>query len=398
MICSTSSSSSPRAALVLALALALSACAGRQPVPRPGAMRVALFPVENVSGSAIPARGLLAEIERRLATAGLEVVAGDAIDRFLAKHRIRYTGGIDGEVARAAREDLGVEGVAITSVELYGPSAPPRFALTMRLVSTEDEPRILWIDGTGRTGDDHPGFLGLGLIGSIRRLEARELDRLARSLQAYLEGRGQAQPRCPPDWRFRPRIAFRAPEFDTSRPASIAILPFMNETNRRAAGEAVALELMRQLAAIPNLRLVEPGLVRDRLLKYRVIMEGGVSLDTARVMLTTLNADLVVAGYVREFEDASGSFGTPSVNFTVLMLDRKTERVVWEFTSHNQGDDKVIFFDLGKISTASALTCRMARDAVDDLVAGRGRQAPGPGGQRSAAPPSAAPPATPPAP
>ncbi|SRR6266568_50699 len=370
MTSSTSSSSSRRRTAFLLAGAILLGCAGhgRAVAPARPAFRVALFPLQNLSGAAIPTRGLLVDLDRRLGAAGLEVVSGALVDRFLAAHRIRYTGGVDNEVARAAREDLGVEGILITSIELYGTSSPPRFAATMRLVSTDDEPRLLWIDGTGRTGDDHPGILGLGLVSSIRVLEPSELERLTSSLRDYLDGRTGIPHGCPPDWRFYPRIAFRSGSFDPGQPLTVAVLPFMNETSRRSSGEVVALHLMRQLAAVPNLRVIDPGLVRDRLLRYRIIMEGGVSLDTARVMLTTLNADLVLAGYVRDYEDAAGAFGAPRVNFSALLLERRTERVVWEFSSHNSGDDSVFFFDVGRISTANALTCRMARDAVDDLL------------------------------
>lgn len=367
MTCSTSCSGRA-AALALALATALG-CAGagagagapREAEASRALHRVALFPTENMSTTPVPVRGIDGQIARALAAAGLEVVGGDLVEQFLERHRLRYTGGIDGASAAAAREELGVDGVLLSSVQLYSDEAVPRLALAMRLVEATEEARILWIDGTARTGNDAPGFLGLGLVRRYADLERRELDRLARSLVAALSGRAVGAP-CPAERRFKPRIAFRSPRFDPTREYSVAVLPFVNQSTRRRAGDVVALEFARQLAAVPRLHVVEPGVVRERLIRHRVVMEGGVSVDTARLMLDTLHADLVLAGYVRELSEDG------AVDFTVLALEREHGTVVWESTSHSIGADGVWLFDRGTISTAGELTCRMVRDTVTGFV------------------------------
>ena len=84
----------------------------------------------------------------------IEAMRGRAeLEPFLVRHRIRYTGGLDAETARAAREELHAHAVLITSLDLYRPTSPPAIAITMRLVSAGDEPIILWIDGASRAGD-----------------------------------------------------------------------------------------------------------------------------------------------------------------------------------------------------------------------------------------------------
>jgi len=55
--------------------------------------------------------------------------------------------------------------VLITSLELYSDANPPRFLLISRLVSTGENPSILWMDGVGLAGDDSRGLFDLGLIG-----------------------------------------------------------------------------------------------------------------------------------------------------------------------------------------------------------------------------------------
>jgi TolB-like protein len=370
---SSTSSSSRTVAQLLALFLAMAsgtACAGAHPAPRADARsepyRIALFPAENMSASAVPVRGIDAQIARALAAAGLEVVTGDLVERFLERHRLRYTGGIDSPSAAAARDELGVEGVLLTSVQVYGAEAVPRLALTMRVVSASEEAKIVWIDGAARTGDDAPGLLGLGLIQKYADLEQRELKRLATSLVNTLAGNGRATP-CPDERRFRPRIAFRSPRFDPSREYSVAVLPFVNQSTRRRAGDVIALEFTRQLAAVPRLHVLEPGVIRERLIRNRVVMEGGISVDVARLMLDSLHADLVLAGYVRDLGEGAGA-----VDFTVLALEREHGTVVWESTSHASGTDGVWFFGQGKISTSSAVACRMVRDTVLGMVGDSG--------------------------
>jgi hypothetical protein len=224
------------------------------------------------------------------------------------------------------------------------------------------------MDGSARTGTEAPGFLGLGLVRVYSELEERELKRLGTSLARALAERSGVSPGCSYDRRFKPRVAFKSPRFDASRDYSIAVLPFVNESARRRAGEIVALEFTRQLAAVPRLRVIEPGVVRERLIGRRVIMEGGVSVDTARTILDSVHADVVIAGYVRELDDTG-----PVIDFTVLALDREQGRIMWESTSHSSGTDGVWFFEAGKIATSGALLCRMAHDTVTAVAAGAGK-------------------------
>jgi hypothetical protein len=317
-----------------------------------------------LSGAPVPLRGIDGQIARALATAGLEVVTGDLVERFLAHHRLRYTGGIDSASAAAAHEELGVDGVLLVSIEAFEQDPVPLLAVTMRLVEASQAARIVWIDSTARTGDDSPGLLGLGLVPRYADLERRELSRLADSLVATLTGRAPTAVPCPQDGRFEPRVAFRSRRFDPSRSYSVAVLPFVNETPHRRSGDLVALQVARQFAAMPRLSVLEPGIVRERLLRNRVVMEGGVSVDAARLVLDDLHADLVLAGYVRKFSEGAD----PAVDITVLVLERERGMIVWESTSHATGTQGVWFFDRKRINTASALLCRMAREAVVEFM------------------------------
>jgi hypothetical protein len=369
MISSTSSSSERRALLLLAVtgacwALAARA-AGDQGTPRTREPRLVLLPVTNLSGAPVPLARIQAALEAAVARAGAEVVSGDLVEPYLARHRIRWTGGITGPEARAAREDLGADGILVAQVGLHALAAPPKVALFMRLVTAEDPPRVVWADEVGRAGDDAPGLLGLGVVDDLGRLEAEATARLTRSLAAHIRGKAPP-PSCPaPARRQRPRSSYGGGVALTEHP-SVAVLPFVNEARHRDAGELVALEFVHRLAATGRFQPLEPGAVRDQLLGLRMVLESGISVDAARALLGTLDADLVVTGYVHEYQDPAGS-GAPRVAFTAFALDRRSGRIAWQASSHSRGDEGVWFFDSGRVSTARDLACRMVRGAVEDL-------------------------------
>jgi uncharacterized protein related to proFAR isomerase len=363
----------------VSLAIGLAACASAPPVAplaassandstgsAPGS-RLALFPLENLTGAPAPVRATQDALERLLAARGVELVAGDVVAEFLGKRRVRYTGGLDGVTAAAAREDLGVGGVVVGTLESYGMNqGAPVFAATLRLISTESEPRILWMDGMAMAGDDAPGPFALGVVFSVPELEAIALKRLADSLAAFLDGTGPRVPTCTSSSRFKPRVRFRPARPDGRDRISVAVLPFVNETRHRSAGEAVASEFVRGLAARAWITTLEPGVVRDALLRHRVVMEGGVSLESARIALGSMDVDVVVSGYVRSFQ----GYPVPQVDFTVIAIDTRANRVIWQSSSFNRGDDGVFFFDAGKVGTAHGLNCRMVESTVEEMVRG----------------------------
>ncbi len=365
-------SCSSRSVAALAAALLLGACAHRAGAPDSLRARLALFPPENLTGGPAALQSFAASLERALAGAGIEVVLGDAVNQYLARHRIRYTAGIDGPSARAAKEELGVDGLLVTWVEQYETGNPPKLAVTMRVVSAEERPRITWMGAAAAAGDDAPGLLGLGLIESMSKLETKALEGLAGSLASLLDGKGTRSATC------RPGLGLgwfhRSLDLDTARRVSVIVLPFVNRTSRRGAGEIVAMGLARQLAAAPSLDVVELGIVRDELLNFRLVMPEGPSLDDVLALNASLRADLVVSGQVLEYYE--GLTGAPKIGFAVTVLDGRTRKVVWRSSSHAKGDDRVVFFGLNRISTASELACHMARSVVDRLLEPPGSPAP----------------------
>lgn len=332
-----------------------------------GRFLIAVLPMENLSGTAAPLREIRGALIDGLKARGIHVLQDDTLERFMAKYRIRYTGGIDKISAKGFKDEIDCQAVLITSLELYNETNPPKFALTSRLVSTGDNPVILWIDGIGLAGDDSPGILGLGLIEDPKALQKKALNRLLDSLRESLSGqkenKGLSVKR-----KFRPKISYRSPVIEGKRRYTVAVVPFFNRSERKYGAEIVSLHFVKHLKEFEQFDVIEPGIVRQQLLSLRIIMDQGVSLADADAIFAMLNVDLVVTGQVLDYQDYQGSFGKPKVDFTAEVIERKSRGVVWSSTSYNQGDDGVFFFDWGRVNTAHAMASQMTQ-AIGKMMA-----------------------------
>lgn len=335
---------------------------------------MAVFPPADVAtAGAAAARALLEPIEAALARRGLQIVGGEQVRSFMQRHRIRDSSVIDPDVAEAAHEELGVDGILITALEAYQAALPATFGMTMRLLTAENPPQLAWIDGVSLNGEDAPGLFGLGRVTDVRVLQERGLERLSGALAKFLDGAGPAASRCPDGSTYRPRSVYRADGLDGPGPLTVAVLPLQLAGGDRGAGELLALAFLRQLAAEPRLKPIEPGRVREVLMRYRLVMKGGLSLDQARLVLADIDADLLLTGTVTEYAEG-GREGSPRVAFTAILLDRKNQEIVWESRSANTGSDGVWFFDAGRVRGAGQLACRMVRNvaAAVGMPSGRG--------------------------
>jgi hypothetical protein len=371
----------PAAMLGWAL-LGLSACGTTPEAVRTGErvpekpLRIAVFPMENLSSGHAPLADIRQLFVERLRMAGLDVVDDLTLERVVVKHRVRYTAGIEQGFAKALREETGAEAIVIPSLELYDEVIPFRVALFARLVSTGDNPVIRRIDGTGMAGDDAPGLLGIGLVQSPLALLERAVDSLAAALVRHTSEGGYRSVAA----RFRPKIVYRSDGLDPGQTYSVAVMPFFNKSARKYAGELIALHMTASLMAFPNLEVVEPGIVREELLHFRIIMSDGVSLPETETILNAVNADLVLNGEVLEYRDALGPSGAPKVDFGLLFIERKTRRVVYSSYSDNAGDNGVFFFDWRRVNTAHDLAARMTRGVAERMLLGRPTGTPSLGG------------------
>lgn len=333
--------------------------------------RVAVFPVENLSGTGVPARDIRSFLIGRLLSQGIQVLDDGELDRFMERYRVRYAAGIDAATAEALRQQNGVDGIVIASVELSTDAPPPKLALTARLVSIASLPTVVWADDVGLAGDDAPGLFEVGLVHEYRVLQDRALDRLAASLLTYLAA-GEPSSSVKRAKKFRPKTAYRAVSFEPGRPYSVAVVPFFNLSDRRNAGEMLALLFIRHLTGFSQFRVVDTGVVRRQLLDARIIMDGGLSINDAETLAALLDADYVLGGRVTRYDDYTGPAGRTRVEFSTVLVERRSRRVVWSSDSYNEGVDGVRWFERGASRTAHAMATQMVGLTVE-MMAGHDR-------------------------
>jgi TolB-like protein len=323
-------------------------------------IRIAVFPLENLSGSMAPVKEMRQMFIEKLRTTGMDVLDEETLQKFMARHRIRYTGGIDKNTAQAFKQEVDIDGVLITSLEFYSDVNPPKISLICRLVSTGDNPSILWMEGVGLAGDDSPGFLGMGLIEDPKVLLDKAMKMMFDSLNQYVAMKAAGREAyCAK--KFRPKIFYRSPALDPGRKYTVAIAPFINLSGRKYAGDIMVLHLAKELKKFDNFNVIELGMVRQTFLELRIIMDQGISLSNADSVLALLNADLILSGDVTDYDDYQGIWGKPKVGFATQLIARKGQEVVWSSDSYNEGDDGVFFFDLGRVNTAYAMASQMIR-------------------------------------
>jgi hypothetical protein len=326
-------------------------------------LRIAVLPLENLSGKTAPLKDIRQALIQRVVAAGGQVIDDDSLEQFMARHRVRYTGGIDTKTAQALKEEAGVEAVLITSLERYVDNTTlPQIALTSRLVSTENmPPRIVWMESSILSGNDSPGVLGLGLIKDIGRLRKNAIEGITGSLAGFLSGKVMAG-----DgggiWRFHPKLVYYSRFMVPGRKYRIAIAPFFNMSKMSLADEIMALHFTRQLVKTGAFEVVDPGVVREKLLNARVIMRAGVSKSDEDILFNTMDADLILTGKVLNYDDTAG------VEFNVMVFERTTKKAVWSSWSSSRGGDGVFFFDWGWVNTAGGLASRMAKAVVRDMT------------------------------
>jgi hypothetical protein len=328
---------------------------------------IAVLPISNISGAPAPLRDLRQMLMQGLFDKGIGVLDEQVLQAYMLRHRLRYTAGIDRETASTLKKETGADAVLILSVELYNDTDPPKVSLWSRLVSTGDEPKILWIEGRSMSGDDSPGILGLGIIDDPKLVLKKTMQSLLGSLSEFM-AKAEQEPRV--KWkRYVPRTAYRSPVFNPARKYRVAVIPFYNLSGRKNGGEMMMWQFLATMEGTKNFELIEPGILREELLRGRMVLYKGVSLANAEVLFEDLDADLIVDGTVFKYDDYQGAYGIPEVEFSSVLLDRSSREMVWSSKSSNRGDDRVYFFDIGKISTAQTLALQMVGNTITQMVA-----------------------------
>jgi hypothetical protein len=365
-----------RSALLMAMAiLALAGAAGEsaaraatEPSRHFETLRLAILPIDNMTGRAIPLEDLRGGIADRLAARGIALLDPDELGTVLSAGRVRWVGGVSADTGRTLWERHRVNAVLVTSLDMYEDDSPPRLGLTARLVEAGPEGvRVRWATGFALAGEEQPGLLALKFVDDPAVLTEMALDRLAGELVTFLTTGEIPQVRRGAQRRFRPRAVHVAPEAPRwgQEPFRVAVLPFSNDSTRRQAGEILAYRLLAAIVGVPQVTIVEPGEVRRVLLETRLIQEGGLTYAQAELLRGLLDVDLVITGTVFDYSDPGIYTEAPMVGFTTTVIDARRRQVASVAFSHGTGRDGVNFFNLGQIRTADRLADELVRGVVD---------------------------------
>jgi hypothetical protein len=324
--------------------------------------RIVVFPVENLSGRPTPLKDVRQAIVQGLSRQGAVVLDDGEMQQFMARHRVRHTGGVDTITAKAWKDEAGMEAVLITSLDQYDDSEVPKIAITCRLVTTGETPSILWMENIDLSGDDSPGLFGAGLIDQIGPLQDRAIGQLLGSLAAFYADK-PVPGRSSVAGSFRPKEAHESPFLAPNKTYTIAVMPFYNRSKASKAGEVLALRFVSQLVKNKAFEVMEPGVVRQKLLNYRIIMSDGPSREDMKSFFINLETDLILSGRLFEYQE-----GRLNMEFDVQVYERKSSSAVWSSWSHNRGDDAVVVFDWKRVNNVGALASKMARSIVREMT------------------------------
>lgn len=135
---------------------------------------IAILPFENLSENPFAAKMISELVKKELRGKGWVFITRDeAVEDFLAKRRIRYTGGVTRLAAREMGKVLGIDAVLVGSIDQFSEAnGKINVGVTARLVNTIDG-SIIWADTLSYTDSEFVGLLGLGQITSIDVLSSR---------------------------------------------------------------------------------------------------------------------------------------------------------------------------------------------------------------------------------
>jgi hypothetical protein len=148
----------------------------------------------------------------------------------------------------------------------------------------------------------------------------------------------------------------------------IAVLPFANDSTTRNAGDLLTLQMVRHARTAPGVEVIEPGVVREALLRAHLIQEEGLSLPQADLVRLLLEADQVLFGEVTVYVEAWAGSPEPEVDFSARALSTRTRQVACAAISHGRGDDGAWFFGLRRVPTAHELASLLTRGFVEGCL------------------------------
>ncbi len=154
--------------------------------------------------------------------------------------------------------------------------------------------------------------------------------------------------------------------FDFGTIKKVIVLPFVNLTEDRSAGDVIRYLVVSELQ-----ELVETVFVGDvdRVLKRMNVSDvRELAAEQIKEICKELKADAVITGVVYKYGEArSGNISYPEVVITINMVEPEGGSIVWSVTERKSGGSFLAkHFGLG-IRTLNELAIEAVKDAIKTL-------------------------------
>jgi TolB-like protein len=154
----------------------------------------------------------------------------------------------------------------------------------------------------------------------------------------------------------------------------VALLPFENLSGRRAAGRVVVNVFISRLVQKSPYGVVEPGEVRDQLIRHRVRYLEAMGMETMSKLGRAVGADYLLLGTVVDYREGIKGDFPPRVDVHIRVVDVEEARIVWAGKASMTGDDSLIALDFGKIRSIIPLVEKASGHIIARMVRQRGEK------------------------
>jgi TolB-like protein len=163
------------------------------------------------------------------------------------------------------------------------------------------------------------------------------------------------------------------PEADMSFYERIGVVPFINLTSDRFAGEKITSTFVIELLITEKFEVVERGEFDHIVGQVRSSTGGSPFQELTAAQLAAIGEQAgvngIIEGVVKEYEMIRVGQGTyPLISFNVKLVDAPTGRVVWESSYSGKGGPKLPVVSWGETHTLSELAQKACRKVVREFA------------------------------
>ena len=145
----------------------------------------------------------------------------------------------------------------------------------------------------------------------------------------------------------------------------IAVIPFANYTEERAAPEQLLPMVLVELTRHPGLSIVEPGRVEAVLDQEPWLLFDRIPPDLLDRFGEEMGADALLVGSVLAYGHREGAAGqVPEVSMALRLVEAPGGKILWSAVHSRDGEDAESVFGIGREESMS----RLARETVHEIM------------------------------